>query len=165
MAGIIIGKILTAHGVRGLVKFRSYMEDIDDLADYNPVMCADGRMITLTIKNSAGGEYVAAIDGITDRTIAESFRNQEISVDRDKLPEADDDEFYIEDLIGSEIKNPAGESIGIVQNIVNYGAGDLLEIKQNSGKIFYCPMAEPYLVDILIDEKIIIIDHYTEFMA
>lgn len=165
MAGIIIGKILTAHGVRGLVKFRSYMDDIDDLALYNPVMCADGRHITLTIKNSAGGEFIAQIDGINDRTLAETFRNQEISVDREKLPETDDDEFYIDDLIGYTAKNPTDEVIGTVQTIVNFGAGDLFEIKHVSGKIFYCPLAEPYLVTIQDDENSVIIDNFADFLT
>jgi 16S rRNA processing protein RimM len=164
MTGIVIGKILTAHGVRGLVKFRSYMDDIDDLPDYNPVTCADGRIINITIKNSAGGEYIAEITGISDRTIAESFRNQEIFIAREKLPETDSDEFYIDDLIGLSVLDTNQTKIGTIQNIVNFGASDLFEIKHENGKLFYCPMAEPYLVALDIETSLVVIQDFEEFM-
>ena len=164
MTGIVIGKILSAHGVRGLVKFRSYMDDIDNLSSYNPVTCADGREITLSIKHSSGGEYVAEIKNITDRTIAETFRNQEIFTSREKLPEADDGEFYIDDLIDLSVYNAQDVLIGTVIDVSNFGAGDLLCIKTNDGKQFFCPMAEPFLVDVDIDNQKIIIDEYEEFL-
>ncbi len=164
MTGIVIGKILTAHGVRGLVKFRSYMDDIGDLPDYNPVTCADGREINLSIKNSAGGEYIAEIVGIVDRTIAESFRNQEIFVSREKLPETQSDEFYIDDLIGLEILDVSQQKIGVIKNIVNFGASDLFEIKHENGKLFYCPMTEPYLVTIDLETSLIVIQDFEEFI-
>jgi 16S rRNA processing protein RimM len=164
MTGIVIGKILSAHGVRGLVKFRSYMDDIDNLSDYNPVTCADGREITLTIKHSSGGEYVAEIKNITDRTIAETFRNQEIFTAREKLPEADDGEFYIDDLIDLSVYDSNDMHIGTVIDVSNFGASDLLCIKTNDGKQFFCPMAEPFLVNVDIDNQKIIIADYEEFL-
>ena len=165
MTGIVIGKILSAHGVRGLVKFRSYMDDIDNLPNYNPVRCADGRDITLTIKHSSGGEYVAEIKNITDRTVAETFRNQEISITRDQLPDTEDDQFYIEDLINKLVVDTNGEPVGTIIDVSNFGASDLLCIKHVNGKQFFCPMAAPFLVTINLDDEKIVIDEYTEFLS
>ena len=165
MTGIVIGKILSAHGVRGLVKFRSYMDDIDNLADYNPVRCADGREITLTIKHSSGGEYVAEIKNITDRTIAESFRNQEILITRDQLPDADDGEYYIEDLIDLSVVTKDNQTIGTVIDVANFGASDLLCIKHKNGKQFYCPLVPPYMLDVNFETQTITIDEFEEFLS
>lgn len=165
MTGIVIGKILSAHGVRGLVKFRSYMDDIASLPHYNPVRCADGREITLTIKHSSGGEYIAEIQNISDRTRAETFRNQDIFVTRDKLPETDDGEYYIDDLIDMNVIDTNNNEIGIVIDISNFGASDLLNIKHKNGKSFFCPMADPFLVDVDLENQKIVIDQFEEFLS
>ncbi len=162
MSKVCIAKIRTAHGVRGLVKVDCFLEDPSELMSYNPLMTADNKPITLTLKNSIKGQFLAEIKGVSDRTDAEKYRNVELFIERDQLPEAEDG-FYHEDLIGLEVKNKNGDVIGKVLAVENFGASDLLEIQPTSGKSFYLPFMEPYVG--AIEDDHVIVDQIEEFLA
>ncbi len=159
---VCIAKILTAHGVRGLVKVDCYLEEPSELKNYNPLTTADGKSLTLTLKNSLKGLWLAEIDGVNDRTIAERYRNTELFIDRESLPEAEDG-HYILDLVGLDVQNKAGAVIGKVLAVENFGASDLLEIKPVSGKSYYLPMIEPYVSDIDPEAGFISVDQVEDF--
>ena len=53
---------------------------------------------------------------------------------RERLPAlAKTDEFYHADLIGLAVVNKAGEQLGTVLAIHNFGAGDLIEVRLDAG--------------------------------
>ena len=53
---------------------------------------------------------------------------------RDRLPEPDAaDEFYHADLIGLAVVDRAGERLGTVVAIHNFGAADLIEVRPDAG--------------------------------
>jgi len=163
MSKVCIAKILTAHGVRGLVKIDCYLEDADELGNYNPLIAADGKEYTLTLKNSIKGKWLAEIKGVNDRTEAEKYRNIELFTSRDNLPDAEEG-IYHEDLIGMNVEDKNGASIGTIISVDNFGASDLIEVKPASGKNFYLPFTEPYLVETDLDNKRVIVDQAEEFM-
>ena len=161
---ICIAEVMTAHGIRGLVKLRCYLEDPSDLKDYTPLYDEKGKTYELILKNPIQRDWVAEIKGITDRNDAEKLRGLKLYVDRDKMPETDDDEFYYEDLIGCKTISAQGLVLGEVVSVENFGAGDLIEIKPTTGQTYYLPITEPYVQDIQIENKTIIIEPAQEFM-
>jgi len=64
---------------------------------------------------------------------AEALAGLELYVPRAVLPAPQEDEFYFADLIGLAAQDEAGETIGHVVHVLNYGAGDMLEIAPRSG--------------------------------
>ena len=80
------------------------------------------------MKPSKNG-FIARIKGVTDRNQAEALRGTELRVDRDKLPEPHEGEFYHADLIGLKADTTRGEPYGDVIAVHDFGAGDLLEIQ------------------------------------
>ncbi|HNQ92452.1 MAG TPA: ribosome maturation factor RimM [Alphaproteobacteria bacterium] len=163
---ITIAKILTAHGVRGFVKLRVFLEDPYDISEYDPIRDDKGRSYKIKLKNPIKGDWVAEIEGITDRNDAEKLRGLEFYITRDQLPETEEGEIYIEDLIGCDALDKDGTKLGIVVDFQNFGASDLIEIKPASGgKTYYLPMIEPYVGEIDIEKRTIIIEPAEEFMA
>lgn len=161
-----IADIRTAHGIRGLVKMAVYLEDAKDIENYNPVQGSDGKSYTVILKNSLKGEWLAEVNGIADRNQAELLRGIELYIDRDQLPETDGDEIYLEDLVGCEAINSEGHKIGEIISVDNFGASDLIEIKPIDGsKTYYLPLTEPYVQDIDIEQKIVVVEPAEEFMA
>lgn len=141
-----IAQIQTAHGIRGLVKLRCYLENPEDLETYNPLRDANGKTYNITLKNPIKGDWLAEVDGIADRTAAEKLRGTELFITRDELPETDDGEIYHNDLIGVTVTDENGTTVGTVRGIDNFGAGDLLDIQPTSGGAsFYIPFAEPFV--------------------
>jgi 16S rRNA processing protein RimM len=54
----------------------------------------------------------------------------ELYVARSNLPEPDEDEWYYSDLVGLAAVNGDGDTVGEVVAVQDFGAGDLLEIRQ-----------------------------------
>jgi 16S rRNA processing protein RimM len=148
-------KIATAHGVKGLVKLHVFLENVDLLN--GPVFTNDTgeTTLTLTLKNATAKHWLAEIDGITDRTEAEKLRGTNLYIDKSALPETDDGEFYIGDLIGLPCLDNDGEKIGAVIGVENFGASDLLDIKPSTGESFYLPFTDDTVLEIL-DDRIIV---------
>lgn len=163
---ILVAKILTAHGVKGFVKLRCFLEDPRNIADYNSITDDSGRAYKITLKNPIKGDWVAAIEGVADRTAAEKLRGRELFITRDQLPDLEDGELYLDDLIGLHAHNSTGEIVGKVIAIQNFGASDLLEIMPlQGGKSFYVPMAEPYFGAIDFQQGTVDIADYEAFMS
>jgi 16S rRNA processing protein RimM len=153
---ILIGEITTVHGIKGYVKVRSYVDD-ESLLEGNNVYTSEAAndTIKLTLKNALKGDWVAQVSGIHDRNLAETLRGTQLYVDRAALPDAGDDEFYIEDLKGLGVVDANGNTVGTVDDVVNFGAGDLLDIKPTAGQNFYLSFQDETILNIDMDEKTI----------
>ena len=127
---ILLGRITGAHGIRGDVLVHSYAATPEDIAAYGALSDAAGaRSFKLKLIGGTSKGLIARIAGIADRNAAEALRGTELYVARDKLPPADENEFYLADLIGLAAVSPDGATLGDVVGVPNYGAGDLLEIR------------------------------------
>ena len=133
MAGVgrvCLGQFGAAHGVRGEVRLRSFTADPLAIADYGPLETEDGTVIEIENLRPAKDHFVATLSGIADRNAAERLTNVKLYVPRDRLPPTDEpDEFYYADLIGLAAVDRAGNPLGTVLAVHNFGAGDLLEIR------------------------------------
>lgn len=140
MLGVVIG----AQGIRGEVKVKAFTAEPEAIGDYGPLQDARGeRRFDLTVRRWVKGDVVtAAIAGVSDRNAAEALKGTELYVSRDALPEAEDGEFYYADLVGLTAVTPAGAVLGSVVAVHNFGAGDMLEVKPESGKSVMVPFID-----------------------
>lgn len=154
MSRLLLGKIATAHGVRGLVKVLVLGDDPQRLESCGPAWTAEtgGRALNLRMKNPMGKYYIAAIDGLSDRNEAELLRNTELWIDRDKLPDTEDGTYYYADLTGLAVVDGNGALYGHVIAVENFGASDLLEIKPENGPSFYVPFVDDYVLEVENDK-------------
>ncbi len=137
---VCLGVMVGAHGVRGLVKVKTFTEDPTDVAAYGPVSDKAGRrQWRLTVAGPAPGKspdvVLAKVDGVGDRDAAQALHGTELYVERARLPALEEEEtFYHADLIGLRVEDSAGRLLGTVKAVENYGAGDLLEVEAADGK-------------------------------
>jgi len=137
---VCVAAVAAAHGISGAFKLKSFTERPEDVAAYGPVFDRDGRcLFTLDIIASAKGGVIVKADGIGDRNAAEDLRGTELFIPRTALPEPDDDEFYYSDLEGLSVFDADGVRFGVVKRVVNHGAGDLIEITDNRGRLQILP--------------------------
>ena len=143
-ARVCLGAIAGAHGVRGLVKIKSFTEDAADLTAYGPLGDeTGGRRFEIAVTGQAKGLLVARIGGVADRDAAQALRGVRLYVDRAALPEPDEVEaFYHADLIGLAAEDPQGRPLGTVAAVENYGAGDYLEIERPEGEALLIPFTQ-----------------------
>ena len=76
---------------------------------------------------------IARIKGVTTREAAEALNRTKLYIDRARLPEREEEEWYHVDLIGLAAVDRDGAPIGTVVAIHNFGAGDLIEMKPADG--------------------------------
>lgn len=126
---ICVGAFAGSYGLQGEVRLKSYCADPAAIETYGILTSEDGRDeyivgLTRSIKNG----FVARIEGVFTKEHADSLNNTELFVLRDTLPNLPDDEFYHSDLIGLEVLDTGGTTLGKVQQVLNHGASDILEI-------------------------------------
>ncbi|WDI33001.1 ribosome maturation factor RimM [Hyphococcus flavus] len=132
---ICLGAFAGAHGVKGDAKIKSFTDMPKSVATYGPVETEDGsRQFTLTILKELNNAIVLVrAPEIQSREDAESLKGVKLYVFRDALPPPDEDEFYMEDLIGLNAVDELGEELGVIKAVYNFGADDILELANIPG--------------------------------
>lgn len=132
---ILVGRFGAAHGVRGEIRVKSYTADPMALADYDGLTDSSGaRSFRIESARLVKDDIIVArLRGVNDRNAAEALTNSEIYLARDALPPPDEDEFYIADLVGMRAELGDGTPFGTIANVLNFGAGDILEIAPAAG--------------------------------
>ena len=139
-AHICIARIGAAHGVRGAVKLWTFTEDPFAVKEYGPLTTKDGaRQFEVTQVREAKDHLVATFKGVASREDAERLNGIELFIAREKLPASDENEYYHADLIGLAAVTSAGEPLGRVAAIHNFGAGDIIEIAPPHGPTLLLP--------------------------
>jgi 16S rRNA processing protein RimM len=80
----------------------------------------------------AKGRVVLFFSEITDRTQAEALKGLSLYLLKKDLPDLEEGAFYTYALIGCSVFSASGNKIGVVLDVANFGAGDLLEITEDA---------------------------------
>ncbi|MCU0791039.1 MAG: ribosome maturation factor RimM [Nitratireductor sp.] len=155
MAGtsILVGKFGAAVGLKGEVRLQSFTAEPEAIAGYRTLALDDGSRVRIASLRPQGNVLVARIEGVNDRNAAERLTGRELFIDRAELPETEDeDEFYLADLVGLEVRDVSGAKTGVVAAVHNFGAGDILEIRPVSGPVFMAPFTKAAVPDVKIAE-------------
>lgn len=156
---IVLGVITGVHGIQGEVKLKSFTADPEAIASYGPLDASNGSVLQIKSLKPHKDQYRARIEGVTDRNAAETLKGLELSIARDRLPEPEEDEVYHADLVGLAVLDMAGSPMGTVVNIVDFGAGELLELKlQDEKSTVLVPFNGQTVPDIDLDAGTLSID-------
>jgi 16S rRNA processing protein RimM len=132
---IRLGVFGAAQGVRGEVRVNSFTSDPVDIGAYGALTDAAGsrRFLLKVIRPLKGTMVVARVEGVASREAAQAVTGVDLYARRDQLPPPAEGEYYYHDLIGLAAVTREGEAIGKVVDLLNYGAGDILEIEPGGG--------------------------------
>lgn len=158
---LLMGRIGAAHGVRGEVRIQSFTAEPLALKDYGPLLTnRPGLVIEIEAARATTNVLVARLKGVTDRNAAERLNGVELYVERDRLPATDDeDDFYHSDLIGLEARLGDGTVLGTVIAIPNFGASDLIEVRNGqSGDTFLYPFTRAVVPEIRIEDGYLVVE-------
>lgn len=127
---IEIGFVRAAHGLRGQVVVHAHSRDGESLTKYGPLFNADkSKSFELKITGDNGTDFMCTVKGVADRNQAEALRGTKFFIPASSLPPTKENEFYIRDLIGLQVRNTKGTVLGKVFNVLNLGANDALDIE------------------------------------
>lgn len=128
---ICVGALAGAFGVLGEVRLKSFCAEPADIETYGPLWTEDGsRSFTVEITRPIAHGFAARVSGVRSKEDADAIKGTRLFADRAALPSLPDDEFYHADLIGLDVVDTGGKSLGKVTAVHNHGAGDLIEVSR-----------------------------------
>lgn len=126
---ILVGKIFDAHGIRGLVKIKSFTENPVAICDYSPLTDESGKEYKIQLKSKGKSDIIiVAINDISDRTTAETLKGTMLYASRSSIIDNEED-VLISELDNFKVMDDKDNIVGTVLGTFNYGAGDILEIE------------------------------------
>lgn len=135
---VTLAAITGAHGVTGEVRLKLFGEGLEALSAHPSFN--DGALTLKKLRDDGKGGAIARFAELADRTAAEKLRGTLLTIPRSALPPLGEGEYYHIDLVGLAAVSEAGEPLGTVVAVENFGAGDILEIERTDGKRFMVPM-------------------------
>lgn len=154
-----MGRLGAPFGVKGWIKVQPYTETPDSLFDYDIWQVGrDETWQDFEVEDAAihGDGLIAKLAGIDDRDQAFALRGREVAVNREELPEAAENEYYWNDLIGLTVVNREGVELGLVAGLMETGSHDVLVVKGDREHLI--PFADKYVIQVDLTGRRIQVD-------
>ncbi len=154
-----MGVITGAHGVRGLVRVKSFTAKADGITAYGALEDERGeRSFALERVGAAKGVLIMRLDGVADRDAAERLKGVRLYLPRAALPEPGEEEYYHADLVGLAAMLKDGSALGRVKAVHAHGAGDSLEVERPDGRTVIVPFTTAVVPVVDIEGGRLVVD-------
>jgi len=151
---ILVGRVAGGFGVRGELRITTFTADPLALRSYGALKREDGSpALTLTAARAVKGGVIARAKEVETKEQADALRGLGLFVPRDALPEPEEDEFYLADLLGLDVVTAAGDRLGRIKAVQDFGGGDVLEVDPGEGRAtYYLPFTREVVPEVRIAE-------------
>lgn len=156
---VVVGKFGRPHGVHGWIKVHSYTNPKANILNLAPWLLqknSNWEPILIEATRFSSGTAFVKLKAYDSPETVKVLTNVEIAVERSVLPDLDSDNFYWADLIGLEVINQQQIKLGIVENLLETGANDVLVVRGARKRLI------PYITQVIkkvnLQEKIIVVD-------
>jgi 16S rRNA processing protein RimM len=146
---IKIAQISSANGLKGYVKLLIFLDKYEDILSFSHIFDQYQNTYKISPVIRKNDLWIVKISGIESREAAEALKGTNLYIKRSALPDLDDEQFYYEDLIGMNLVSETDVIIGQVKAVVNFGAGDILEVlPHGSDETFYHPFDKNFIISV-----------------
>lgn len=150
-ARVDLGVCRGAYGIKGWVRIAPFAPAESILTELHE--CWFGREgegeaprhMRIEAARKHGRSVVAQLAGVETPEQAERLKGAVVSVERAAFPRLKKGETYWVDLIGARVVNRAGQELGQVLGVQNFGAQDLMQVGSEAGKTLLIPMVQDYV--------------------
>ena len=173
---IEVGRILDAWGIKGWFKVLPYSADPEALfsakcwfllpTEKGAKTFEGVGKLTIKEAKTHSDTVVACAQDFDDRSAADALRGARIFISRSSFPAAQKDEYYWVDLIGLEVINREGVSLGQVRDLLTTGPQTVLVMDQvQDGKTveIMIPFVAVYIDDVNLRERRILVDWQPDY--
>lgn len=145
---VAIGEIARPHGVRGELKIKLYNPSSELLLDVDRVVLehtdGDREVAEIATARPIAEGVLLRLVGCEDRDEADALRGTKLLVPREAFPPLEEGEFYVTDLEGAVVVDPAGD-FGRVETLLSYPSCDVLVVTTPEGRV-EIPLVEAFVV-------------------
>lgn len=157
---IVIGKVLSTHGIDGWIAIESYSYPREKINTYNTHLIIDEQQVSITIKDLKimPKKIIIKLEGYDHISDSEKILGEKIYIKTSDLKTLEDGEYYWHELEGLDIYTTKQYYLGKVDFIFNNGSNDIMAIKSNNDYIYIAFIKKNIVV---IPNEKIIINHET----
>jgi len=162
---IVVGRITGLYGVRGWVKVYSWTEPREAIVGYSPWQVKIGggwREMQVVDGRRHGKGVVVRLEGCDNRDVAATLLGAEIAIFRSQLPDTAAGEYYWTDLVGLKVVNREGVELGVVKNLMETGANDVLVVQGERERLIPCLFGK-VVVEVDLEHRLMRVDWDPEF--
>lgn len=155
-----IGKFVKTRGLKGDLKVYSHTDDINRFKELEYVYIGKDKETKYEVeKASVGAKGMAFIKLKGYNTIedVQKFVNKEIFIAREDAYELDEDEMFVVDMLGMDVRLEDGTSIGTLKEVLSYSANDVYVVKSPEGKEYLIPATYEVVPEINAEENYMIV--------
>lgn len=152
---LTIGKVLKPRGLKGELKIELYASDSARFSHLKRLKI-DGIEYCVDRISPEGAIGYVSLEGIDTVEKAEELRGKLITANRNDLPKLPDGKYYIVDMIGLDVI-VAGEVVGEVCDVLQYGSADVYVVK-NGANSFSFPAISGLVKQVDLDLGKIVLD-------
>jgi 16S rRNA processing protein RimM len=166
---VVMGRVAAPYGVKGWLKVLPSTSDFDTLLEHEEWWLrrrgdTDGwRKCTLESGKAHGNTLLVQLSGLGDREAAAVFAGGEVGIARANLPAAKAGEIYFADLVGLDVTNRAGEHLGRVAEVQEFGAHPVLRVVDDAGTARLIPFVPSYIDAVAVAEGRIEVDWQKDY--
>ena len=161
---MVVGSIAGPYGTRGWIRIRSSTDPPANILRYVPWHVRRGECwsrIDVVEGRMHGREVIALLEGCRSRDEANDYRGCEIAVERSRLPETEEGEYYWADLVGTRVVTRNGVELGEVERMMETGANDVMVVRGGVERLI--PFLIGTVVQVVdIDGGIIVVDWHPD---
>lgn len=136
---IIVGRLAGVYGIKGWQRILSYTEIPESIFEYQPwLLMQQGELREFTVsdwkRHNKG--FIFKLDNIQQREEAQALTGLDVYVDSAMLPELESEDHYWRDVVGMAVETDKGYDLGVVSDVFETGANDVLVVKANAKDAF-----------------------------
>lgn len=154
---LLFGTLVGAFGVRGEAKLVLISTRPDHLAKIKQIYVGDElKPYAVTrFHEHKQNVYIVRLKGIETREDADALRSLEVFIPREKAAPLDEDEYFIHDLMGLNVRTSAGEELGRVVEVLETGANDVLVVRSLGRADILVPMVREIITKLDVAGKLV----------
>ena len=155
---ICIGTIVAPHGVRGDIRILPQTEHPEQFLDLDYLLLDDGRTLHLTNARFHKRMALVKCREVNNMNEAELLRGKKVFIRTEDLPELEEGEFYVADLLGCKVVGTAGAEIGELKDVISTGSNDVYVVATAGGKELLVPALKQHVKEINPEERRIVVE-------
>lgn len=155
-----VGVISSTHGIKGEVKVYPTTDDPNRFKELKEVIMDTGKEhITLEIEGIKFFKQMVILKfkGIDNINDIEKYRGKDLLITRENAVALEEGEYFIYDLLDSEVVSDEGEKLGVLTEILTTAANDVYVVRMQNGKDLLLPSIKECILDIDVDHKKILV--------
>ena len=160
MKNLEVGQIVNTFGIKGFVKVNPWVNDVTRFEKLKKVYIKirnEHKELEIEDVKYHKNQVLLKFKGIDTIEQVEFFRNAIIEIDRENAIPLEKGEYFIADLLESEVFTEEGEKLGILDDIYNTGSKDIYVVKNELGKTILLPGINDVIKEVDIENKKIIV--------